>query len=137
VNTETKPALRRLTRDVTNPRADRRKRDDFGAAPVWGAGTVLRITTHHDTTEINTTRGWGQCSIPEHDDRYALLVAASEPLELDSFDRLDEAYAGRHDVSYRLIVKALVSRGVVPMETLRELLAAHDDLYEEVGEGED
>lgn len=136
--------LRRLVRDVKNPKADRRAVDRFNSEALWAEGTLIRVTDvpAHDRgsagdREVNWPHGWPMYPVRSNDPRYQLLMDASEEVPVDTFDRVHAAYAGRDDVHYRLILKALVVQGKVSLEDVVALLARHDDLYEEVGEGED
>lgn len=137
--------LRRLTTDVKNPRADRRFVRRFNAEAIWTAGTILRVTripTHdlgssEDQEDIGWPHGYPMYAIRSPDPRFKLLMDASVEVPLDSFDMIHTAYFGDEDFHCRVVLKALVAQGKVSLEDVVALLKRHDDLYEEVGEGED
>lgn len=128
---------RTLTRNVENPKPDRRSKRAFCDTAVWSAGTVIKITDNGTGREMCWPGGFRQYAISEHDSRYTLLIEASEPNALDNFDAVHDAHG--HGADYRAVCKALVMRGVVPLDVMSTLIqsAASYDLYDEIEEGEE
>lgn len=133
--------LYRLTRDVQNPRPDRRLNTslhrDWPHAPVWKRGTIFRVDQYPNAhTGIGATWSEGRIawaqggyagvtgydhSEPEahNNAAYALLAEALEPYTPQTVSSLEGCATTPQLAS---VLLALLRLGVVSMDPVREML---------------
>ena len=139
--------LRRMTRDLRNPHADKRCKDRFNAEAVWCQGTLIRVFERdfgiRDAPHVVRFIDWpgreyGGDSVQERDERFEELMDASEPVPLDTFDAVDQCYRHQYRDKYHKVVKNLVHYHLVELSTIRAMLENEDawdeDLEEQDGE---
>lgn len=142
-----KPGTYTLTRDVRNPRPDRRHKDDWSKWPIWEAGTEFLVSKRSrglpvddpdiatETREIlrardayYTIRMVGvRFSVlyevgPGNAEQYAALVEALEPCG-ESVDALFERLDARTDYFARWLVES----GRLDRETFERVWAAYQE----------
>lgn len=106
-----KPGIYIITRDVENPRGDKRVRREFKRDPVWPKGTRL-IVKEWSTSDPDCTRL----------EAYPLGRYSTDGFMLDYYERTGEAE--------RAQVDALLAPGVLELEppSLESALAIRGDL---------
>jgi hypothetical protein len=123
-----KPGHYKLSRDVTNPQADRRTKNERDL-PVWKAGTKIyvREMTHDGVTKYTAIEfidsRWPTSNAigPGMSDQYEALRSALEPVA-ESFKRLMH----RLDTNPYWVLKRLHQMGVVTAVNIEEAAALED-----------
>lgn len=114
-----------VTRDVTNPKPDRRMTRQFDAAPVWKAGwrLIFRKYEHHPAC-LDHDKLYG--SVYAHDKGFADLIDACEPAPHNLDNVLFKAEQSRHIVQLQDIIVTLMAQGKVDLDDVVGAIAAYE-----------
>ena len=113
-----------ITRDVTNPKPDRRMTRQLDAAKTWVRGTRLLCRARVGYVRLECEDLYG--SVGEHDPGFDLLVAALEPAPRSFATVLYEAKHGPWAVSSREILSTLMDQGKISLQDVEQAIAAHE-----------
>jgi hypothetical protein len=135
----------RLTRDVVNPKPDRRQRYDWKAQPMWQAGALfyVRTETHEVFNDVTPLVVTTICTGPYDSDRTRLddvriaeIIPALEPVPVDSVamllhynEHVEVSAAG--DGFLPEAMQLLVDSGKLTLDDVREALRAAYEAPEE------
>lgn len=142
-NQEMKPGSYRLTRDVANPRPDKRVRRDWRKSVTWKAGTVFHVfTAHYGDAQVNEIHAgdWRSLSLmlrePQSEEDFRVapqsLLEALEPIvALDLTTALRE---NNYTDFLEIGVENLIARGVISVDQVIRAIKLGLDAIPEGGE---
>lgn len=113
-----------LTRDITNPKPDRRMVRNFAALPVWKAGTRLMYRNINGHISIDNSKMYG--SVSPRDPGFDALLEACEPAPRTLENILYRAGESRYVTGPGDILETMLAVGKLTLDDIETVIGAYE-----------